>query len=119
LFVDDLVDAFLLAQANNRTLSGQAFNIGGGLGNTISLIELLDLIGTFQNRRPEIRTDAWRVGDQRYYVSDTRKFKAATGWAARVSVREGVQRLYEWLVEEHRAHALGSERGARCAVLAR
>src|SRR5207253_8024189 len=41
LFADDLVDAFLLAQANIHTLSGQAFNIGGGLGNTISLIELL------------------------------------------------------------------------------
>src|SRR5205823_2711188 len=31
LFADDLVDAFLLAQANIQTLSGQAFNIGGGL----------------------------------------------------------------------------------------
>ena len=30
LFADDLVDAFLLAQANIHTLSGQAFNIGGG-----------------------------------------------------------------------------------------
>ncbi|MGN6848032.1 MAG: SDR family NAD(P)-dependent oxidoreductase, partial [Sphingomicrobium sp.] len=34
LFVEDLVDAFLLAQSNIHTLSGQAFNIGGGLGNT-------------------------------------------------------------------------------------
>ena len=32
LFVEDLVDAFLLAQANMHTLSGEAFNIGGGLG---------------------------------------------------------------------------------------
>ena len=43
LFADDLVDAFLLAQANIHTLSGQAFNIGGGLGNTISLLELLEM----------------------------------------------------------------------------
>jgi CDP-paratose 2-epimerase len=119
LFIDDLVDAFLLAQANSGTLSGEAFNIGGGLGNTISLIELLDLIGTFQNRKTEIRTDDWRVGDQRYYVSDTRKFKAATGWAARVSVREGVHRLYKWLLEEHSAQVFQSQRGARHAVLAR
>jgi CDP-paratose 2-epimerase len=118
LFIDDLVDAFLLAQANSRTLSGEAFNIGGGLGNTISLIELLDLIGAFQDSRPEIKTEDWRVGDQRYYVSDTRKFKAATGWAARVSVREGVQRLYEWLLEERHTDAFQSERGTRLAVLA-
>ncbi|MBV8550535.1 MAG: GDP-mannose 4,6-dehydratase [Acidobacteriaceae bacterium] len=118
LFVDDLVDAFLLAQANSHTLSGQAFNIGGGLGNTISLTELLDLIGTLQNRMPEVRKDDWRIGDQRYYVSDTRKFKAATGWAARVSVREGVQRLYDWLVESYRPNMRQTERGVHRAVLA-
>ena len=118
LFVDDLLDAFLLAQANCRMLSGQAFNIGGGLGNTISLIELLDLIGTLQNRKPQVQMDDWRVGDQRYYVSDTRRFKAATGWAARVSVREGVQRLYEWLKEADVAAAPQIVPGGSHAVLA-
>ncbi|HZS56915.1 MAG TPA: NAD-dependent epimerase/dehydratase family protein [Bryobacteraceae bacterium] len=99
LFIEDLVDAFLLAQANSRTLSGQAFNIGGGLGNTISLLELLQLIETMEGRKPNIQMEDWRVGDQRYYVSDTAKFKAATGWAPRVSVREGIGRLYKWLKE--------------------
>ena len=78
LFADDLVDAFLLAQANMPTISGQAFNIGGGPQNTISLIELLDLIEQLHGRRPDVRFGAWRPGDQRYYVSDTQKFRAAT-----------------------------------------
>ena len=83
LFAEDLVDAFLLAQANIHTLSGQAFNIGGGLGNTISLLELLDVIAALNGTRPDLRSKDWRPGDQRYYVSDTRRFKAATGWAPR------------------------------------
>jgi CDP-paratose 2-epimerase len=99
LFVEDLVDAFLLAQANIHTLSGQAFNIGGGLGNTISLVELLDMIGGLRGEKPDLRMKDWRPGDQRYYVSDTRKFKAATGWAPKVNVRSGVERLYQWLLE--------------------
>jgi CDP-paratose 2-epimerase len=99
LFIQDLVDAFLLAQANVHTLSGQAFNIGGGLGNTISLIELLDMIGGLHGDKPDIRMKDWRPGDQRYYVSDTRKFKAATGWAPKVNVRSGVEQLYQWLLE--------------------
>ncbi len=99
LFADDLVDAFLLAQANIHTLSGQAFNIGGGLGNTISLIELLDVIERLRGRKPALAFQPWRPGDQRYYVSDTRKFKAATGWAPKVSAREGIERLYQWLLE--------------------
>lgn len=99
LFADDLIDAFLLAQANIHTLSGHAFNIGGGLGNTISLLELLDLIERLRGTRPRIDFKAWRAGDQRYYVSDTQKFKAATGWAPKVSAREGIERLYRWLLE--------------------
>ena len=119
LFVEDLVDAFLLAQANVRTHSGQAFNIGGGLGNTISLVELLEMIGSLNGKKPEVQMDDWRAGDQRYYVSDTRKFKAATGWATKVSVREGVERLHEWLLEAHGAAAPRRAMGGRNAVFAR
>jgi len=99
LFVEDLVDAFLLAQANIHTLSGQAFNIGGGLGNTISLVELLEIIAALHGDKPEVRMKDWRPGDQRYYVSDTRRFKAATGWAPKVNARQGVELLYQWLLE--------------------
>ena len=97
LFVDDLVDAFLRAQANMRTISGQAFNIGGGPSNTISLVELLDHIETLHGERPEVDFDAWRAADQRYYVSDTRRFRTATGWAAKTSVPAGLEALYKWL----------------------
>jgi CDP-paratose 2-epimerase len=105
LFADDLVDAFLLAQANIHTLSGEAFNIGGGLGNTISLLELLELIARVRGDKPAVRLKEWRPGDQRYYVSDTRKFKAATGWSPKVNVREGVERLFRWLSESRGAPA--------------
>ncbi len=98
LFVDDLVDAFLLAQSNIHTLSGRAFNIGGGLGNTVSLLELVEMIGAVHGSRPEIRMEPWRCADQRYYVSDTRRFKAATGWSPKVNARQGVERLYQWLL---------------------
>jgi len=97
LFIDDLVDAFLLAQANMPKVCGEAFNIGGGAANTISLIDLLDLIEQFHGERPETRTGAWRPGDQRYYVSDTSKMQAATGWSPKVNVSDGVRRLYDWL----------------------
>jgi CDP-paratose 2-epimerase len=97
LFVEDLVDAFLLARAGARKLAGEAFNVGGGPGNTLSLLELLDLIEVLEGERPEVAFADWRVADQRWYVSDTRKLRAATGWAPRVPAAEGVQRLHAWL----------------------
>lgn len=99
LFVDDLVDALLHAQENMDILAGQAFNIGGGPANTTSLIELIELIRELHGKKPDVYFDAWRSADQRYYVSDTKKFQAATGWAPRVGIPEGVEQLYEWLLE--------------------
>jgi len=101
LFVEDLVNAFLLAQSHIDEIAGQAFNIGGGPRNTTSLLELLDMIRDLHGERPAVRFDEWRTGDQRYYVSDTRRFGRATGWSPRVGVREGVEQLYEWLYTEH------------------
>jgi len=99
LFIDDLVDAFLLAHQNMDRLTGRAFNIGGGPRNTISLLELLRIIEEVDGKRPETDFEDWRAADQLYYVSDTRKFCEATGWRPRVNVSEGVARLYHWLLE--------------------
>jgi nucleoside-diphosphate-sugar epimerase len=74
LFVEDLVDALLLARKNIRTLSGQVFNLGGGPENTTSLLELLDWIGELDGEKPRISWGNWRPGDQRYYVSNFSKF---------------------------------------------
>ena len=87
-------------EQNASELKGQAFNIGGGPRHTTSLLELIDLIGALEGEPVRVRFDDWRVGDQRYYVSDTRAFQNATGWKPRVSVREGVERLHRWLVDE-------------------
>jgi len=99
LFVEDLVDAMLLAMANVERLSGEAFNIGGGPGNTTSLVELLELIEELCGIAPLSELEAWRTADQRYYVSDTGKFQRATGWHPSVNVREGVSRLHDWIVD--------------------
>jgi CDP-paratose 2-epimerase len=99
LFVEDLVDAFLLATENIETCSGQAFNIGGGPDNTISLLELLNLIRRMEGRAPKVERNDWRTGDQKYYVSDTRRFSALTGWAPSVRPNDGIRRLRQWLIE--------------------
>ncbi|MFT2008165.1 SDR family NAD(P)-dependent oxidoreductase [Pontibacter sp. 13R65] len=99
LFVEDLVDAFLLAQQHMPEITGHAFNIGGGVHNTVSLLELLQLIGEYKGEEVPLSFGDWRPGDQHYYVSDTRKFRKATGWSPRHNVQQGVAKLYQWLCE--------------------
>ncbi len=102
LFIDDLVRGMMLAMSKIDTLTGQAFNIGGGPANVISLLELLQMIGDLSGNAPQIAFENWRPGDQRYYVSDTRSFAAATGWQPQIDVRDGVAKLHTWLNQESR-----------------
>jgi CDP-paratose 2-epimerase len=99
LFIDDLVRALLLAQANMPMLSGKVFNMGGGAAHSISLLELIQCIEQLRGERPAVEFAERRVGDQAYYVTDFSRFRKATGWEPGVSVAQGLRRLYEWLVE--------------------
>jgi CDP-paratose 2-epimerase len=124
LFIDDLVDAMQLAFEKMDVVAGRAFNMGGGPHNTTSLVELVELIGEFAERRPELRFDEWRRGDQRYYVSDPSYFSTLTGWTPGVGIAEGISALSDWLVESGvpargmRAAGLEWERAPRPAAAA-
>jgi CDP-paratose 2-epimerase len=108
LFVDDLVEALILAHTHIGRLSGRAFNIGGGPSQTTSLIELMDLIAELTGEPPAATYEDWRTADQRYYVSNTASFVEAVGWSPRVGIREGLQRLHAWLVNAHAADRAAS-----------
>lgn len=99
LHVDDLVRAMMLAQKNIETLGGRAFNMGGGPSNRISLIDLLEKIKSLTGIAPRTEHKGWRVGDQRYFVSDTRQFQQAAGWSPAVDVDTGIARLLRWVRE--------------------
>jgi CDP-paratose 2-epimerase len=100
LFVEDLVDAMQRAHERIDVTAGRAFNIGGGPANTTSLLELIDLLSHISGRRPRVSAESWRNADQRYYVSDHRRFSETTGWAPKTGVTEGVGRLVDWLRHE-------------------
>jgi CDP-paratose 2-epimerase len=97
LYVGDLVDALTLASDNIQRLSGRAFNIGGGPRNTLSLLELVNWVGTRLGRRSPLQFSAWRQGDQRYYVTDVGRFATDTGWRPKTTPQGGLARLQEWL----------------------
>jgi CDP-paratose 2-epimerase len=100
LFIEDLVEAMLLAHSKIESIHGRAYNIGGGPKHTISLLELTDMIGEIQCKPVKVVFSDWRLADQRYYVSNTGRFMTDTGWTPSVSVRSGVERLHRWLADE-------------------
>jgi CDP-paratose 2-epimerase len=77
LYVDDAVDAYIAAWRGIDRIAGTAFNLGGGPDNAISLRQLVRSIGALLGKAPAVRYDAWRPNDQRWYVSDTSRIRAA------------------------------------------
>jgi CDP-paratose 2-epimerase len=97
LYIDDLTDALLRAEKHLPEIAGEAFNIGGGSENTLSLRELINEIASFNGSPPAITYGSWRAGDQRWYVSDTGKFERSTGWRPKTRVLQGLRRLQTWV----------------------
>jgi len=99
LYITDLVRAYDLATQHLSITAGQIYNIGGGIRNTISLLELLDLLQALLGRPITTTTKAQRLGDQRVYISNIDKAKRDFDWQPEVSVPDGVNFLFTWLNE--------------------
>ncbi len=99
LFIDDLLDAYELAATRIQQTRGQAFNIGGGRQNIISLLDLVEFLSIRTGKKLDFTTSTWRPGDQLCFIADTRKAQRDLGWRARVRALEGLNRLYDWLLE--------------------
>lgn len=98
LFVTDLLDAFDKAVENIERTKGQAYNIGGGRNNSISILELLEFLEKDLRIEPSaVSFGPWRLADQKVYISNTLKAKREFGWEPRVSKEEGIRRLYKWI----------------------
>jgi CDP-paratose 2-epimerase len=97
LYIEDFVNALERVLELGPALAGRAFNLGGGVRNTVSLLELRDLVEELGGRSIDIRFGPWREADQRYYVSDIAHFRTATGWQPRTGVAAGVRALAAWL----------------------
>lgn len=97
LYASDCVALYLQAAENIKNIKGQAFNIGGGIENSSSLLELfqsleqeLDIEMTYEQLPP-------RESDQRVFVADITKAQKLINWTPKVSKAEGIRRMIEWV----------------------
>ena len=105
LFVDDAVAAYVGVLDRIAEVCGQAFNLGGGPANAVSLLRLIRHIETLVGHRVKLRHHAWRQGDQRYFVADNRRIAAALDLPAPVHWVDGVGRLAAWMAGADAQHA--------------
>jgi CDP-paratose 2-epimerase len=103
LHVDDLVHAYEAAIRSPDRIAGQAFNVGGGPGSVLSLLDLVQMLQERLKRRIPLRWNDWRPGDQRVYVSDIRKLETTLDWTPEIDMGTGVAELIDWVAENRAA----------------
>jgi len=92
LYVDDCVEAFVLAE---RSYDGpEPVNLGTGA--EISIAELAGLIGEATGYEGEIRWDTSKPNGQPRRALDTTRAEKLFGFRASVPLREGLSRTVEW-----------------------
>jgi len=96
LYVGDLVD--LIEMMAGSTYSG-VFNVGGGPQNTVSLLELLDMLENITGKDITLKWEDWRLMDQKVYISNISKARRFFKWEPKVSPREGIEKLVKWTNE--------------------
>jgi CDP-paratose 2-epimerase len=98
LHVDDLLNAYDAAIAKIEAVRGQVYNLGGGPENTMSIwTEFGPLLEKLLGKPVPVRRGDWRPGDQKVFVADIRKAERELGWKPKIGVKEGVERLFEWV----------------------
>ena len=97
LFASDLIRCYYGAvEAIDRT-AGEAFNIGGGIGNSLSLLELFAFLEGELHTRLRFTELPPRSSDQKVFVADVAKAKRLFGWEPLVSKEEGIRHMIEWV----------------------
>ncbi|HEX9560097.1 MAG TPA: GDP-mannose 4,6-dehydratase [Candidatus Dormibacteraeota bacterium] len=100
--VRDLLDARDLSALYETVIEkidktrGEVYNVGGGVPNQRSLLEVIDQIGELVKKKPAYTFSDWREGDQTYYVSDISKAKKDLGWEPRIQFDRGLEDLTAW-----------------------
>lgn len=102
LSVKDLVLAFEKVRAKMEKTAGEIYNVGGGIQNSVSLLEVIDLIESVTGTHMTYTRQRPRPGDQLFYVTDFEKLTAHTGWKPRISVRQNIEMIRDWW-RAHRA----------------
>lgn len=97
LHADDMKRLYMAAVDNIDQAKGQAFNIGGGIDNSLSLLELFALLEEILSVKLSYSKLPVRESDQRVFVADIVKAKQRLNWQPMVSTQQGIARMVEWV----------------------
>jgi CDP-paratose 2-epimerase len=97
LHADDMKRLYMAAVNHIDGAKGQAFNVGGGIENSLSLLELFALLEQIASVKLNYTKLPVRESDQRVFVSDLTKAQEILAWKPQVTAKQGVTAMHAWI----------------------
>jgi UDP-glucose 4-epimerase len=100
VYVSDTVEAFYQMMICPEKSVGQIFNVGSG--NSVSIKKLVEEIKTVlgkEDLKEQYTGKSWK-GDITKLCADASKIRGVLGWEPKVSLRQGLELLAEWIQED-------------------
>ena len=99
LHSSDVVNLYFKASENIEQAMGQAFNIGGGIENSLSLLELFALLEENLKIKMIYKQLPFRESDQLVFVANNLKSNRTINWNPATPINEGVSRMTKWMTQ--------------------
>ncbi|WP_419834075.1 NAD-dependent epimerase/dehydratase family protein [Endozoicomonas atrinae] len=93
----DMVDLYFTASKNINKLSGQSFNIGGGMENSLSLLELFEILEGISGKKMNFKNLPARDSDQKVFVANLKKINSAINWKPTINSKTGISKMFDWI----------------------
>lgn len=97
LHADDVIDLYFSAAVKINAIKGEVFNIGGGFDNSLSLLELFDILEQELNVKLNYKKIPPRESDQKVFIADIGKAEKLIGWRPKIGARQGIKKMIEWI----------------------
>lgn len=99
LHARDVVSLYFTTVDNIEKVKGKAFNIGGGINNSLSLLELFKFLEKELSIKMDFERLPERESDQLFFVADNSKIHKLTGWEPKIYSSVGLKKMISWLIK--------------------
>ena len=97
LHAKDMIRLYYTALEHVDDVCGQAYNIGGTMDQSLSLLELFQMLDDILGIKMEYVQLPPRQSDQKVFVADIQKINSRIGWRPEVTAYDGVRSMVEWV----------------------
>ncbi|MEH2069897.1 MAG: NAD-dependent epimerase/dehydratase family protein [Nostoc sp.] len=100
LHIEDLLRLINYQLEHFCELDGDVLNVGGGIDNSLSLLETTRLCQTITGKSIPIKSEETaRQGDIPIYITDSSKIIFKTGWKPIMNPEQTLKDIYHWILE--------------------